>query len=170
MIAFSDEGPDFEPEDPLLVMRPPHEHLAPPPGRYEEIRRGATRRRILRTAVVASATCAVAALLAVPFLRGALQDPAPRTVPLAPPPASSPTTRPTPAESAPVPLSPRPDARSSASTPTAPARPPAATASPSAVPSSTPTERRPLLPTTRPPTAAPSTNPTRSRATTSAAR
>ncbi|MYV38339.1 hypothetical protein GT030_05515 [Streptomyces sp. SID1328] len=167
MIAYSDEGPDFEPDDPLVIMRPPHEHLAPPPGRYEEFRRGAARRRILRTAVIASATCAVGALLAVPFLRSAPQDRAPRTVPLAPPPASSPTVRPTPAESDPPNPSPRPDARSSTRTPTRPARPPAATPSPSAVPSSavpssTPTEHRPLLPTPRRRTAAPSTNPTRS--------
>ncbi|WP_078858319.1 hypothetical protein [Streptomyces sp. NRRL F-2799] len=159
MITYSDDDPDFGPDDPLaVILRPPSEHLAPPPGRYEEIRRGAARRRIVRTALVTSATCAVAALLAVPFLRGAVQDPAPRTVPLAPPPASSPTAQPAPAESDPVHLSPRPDARSSTNVPTQPA----ATASPSAVPSATPTEHRPLLPTPRSHTAAPSTDPTRS--------
>ncbi|MFK4111257.1 hypothetical protein [Streptomyces sp. NPDC002176] len=161
MITYSDDGPDFEPDDPLaVIMRPPSGHLAPPPGRYEEIRRGAARRRFLRTAVVAGATCAAVALLAVPVLRGALQDPVSPTVPLAPPPASSPTAPPTPAESAPV--SPRPDARSSTSTPTRPARPTAVTASPSALPSATPTERR--SPPPNPRTAAPSTDPTPSSA------
>lgn len=159
MITYNDDGPDFEPDDPLaVIMRPPSEHLAPPLGRYEEIRRGAARRRILRAVVGAGATCTVAALLAIPLLRTAHQDPTPPTVPLAPPPASSPPALPTPTESAPVSVTPRPSSRPSTGTTPIPTRPPAATASPSAVPSAASTERGPSAPTTRPRMAAPSTD------------
>ncbi|MEU9992470.1 hypothetical protein AB0E10_37840 [Streptomyces sp. NPDC048045] len=165
MITYSDDGPDFEPDDPLaVIMRPPSEHLAPPPGRFEEIRRGAARRRILRAVAGAGATCTVAALLALPLLRTAHHEPASPAVPLAPPPASSPTTPPAPAESAPVSVTPRPSARPSRSTAPVPTRPPAATASPSAVPSTAPTQHRPWAPTPRSRTAAPSTHPARTDA------
>ncbi|MEU0009296.1 hypothetical protein ABZ079_34910 [Streptomyces sp. NPDC006314] len=150
MITYNDDGPDFDPDDPLaVIMRPPSEHLAPPPGRYDEIRRGAARRRILRAAVGAGATCAVAALLAVPLLRTTHQEPASPTAPLAPPPASSPAAVPTPAESAPVGVTPRPSARPSTGTTTVPTRPPATAASPSAARSTTPTEPPPSAPTSR---------------------
>jgi hypothetical protein len=139
LITYDDDGPDFEPDEPLaVIMRPPAKHLAPPPGRYEEIRRGAARRRILRAAVTAGATCTVAALLAIPLLRAPHQDPASPTVPLAPPPASSPTAPPSPAESAPPSVTPRPSARPSTRR-TIPTRPRATTASPPAVRSTTPT-------------------------------
>ncbi|MEU9399792.1 hypothetical protein [Streptomyces sp. NPDC048242] len=163
MTTFGDDGPDFGPEDPLaVIMRPPATHLAPPPGRYEEIRRGAARRRILRAAVGAGATCAVAALFAVPLLRTTHQAPATPTVPLAPPPASSPRAVPTPAASAP----PRATPGTARVTPTFPARRTAAPTSPSAVPSgrdfSAPAA--PAVPSARPRGAAPSAAPTRSEA------
>ncbi|MDX2766367.1 hypothetical protein [Streptomyces europaeiscabiei] len=45
MITRPDEGPDFEPDDPLtVILRPPADRLGPPPGRYETIRRTAVRR------------------------------------------------------------------------------------------------------------------------------
>ncbi|MET7290289.1 hypothetical protein [Streptomyces sp. NPDC005573] len=169
MITYSDEGPDFEPDDPLaVIMRPPSEHLAPPLGRYEEIRRGAARRRMLRAAVGAGAACAVAALFAVPFLRTAQQEHVSPVVPLAPPPASSPSAPPSPAASAPPRATPRPGARPSAGPTTTPARTPAGTAAPSAVPSAVPGQgqRRTSPPTPRSRTAAPSTAPTRSGAAT----
>lgn len=162
MITYSDDGPDFEPDDPLaVIMRPASERLAPPPGRYEEIRRGAARRRILRAAIGAGATCTVAALLAIPLLRTAHQDPPSPTVPVAPPPASSITAPPTPAESAPVSGTPRPSDRPSTGT-TLPPRPPATTASPSAAPTATAPERRTSAPTAHSPRAVPTTEPARS--------
>ncbi|MEU1520042.1 hypothetical protein ABZ490_49370 [Streptomyces sp. NPDC005811] len=94
-----DDGPDLDrpdPDDPLtVILRPAAGHLAPPPGRYEQIRRGASRRRLLRTAAGVGATCAVAALAVLLPLRLTAHDaPARPTVPLAPPPASSPSTGP----------------------------------------------------------------------------
>ncbi|WP_460069999.1 hypothetical protein [Streptomyces sp. YKOK-I1] len=100
-----DDGPDLDrpdPDDPLtVILRPAAGRLAPPPGRYEEIRRGASRRRLLRTAAGVGATCAVAALAVLLPLRLTAHDaPARPTVPLAPPPASSPSTGPDPSPSA----------------------------------------------------------------------
>ncbi|MYS52208.1 hypothetical protein GTW46_19415, partial [Streptomyces sp. SID6013] len=47
-------GPDGD--DPLLVLlRPGADFLGPPPGRYEAIRRRASRRRLLRAAAGAAA-------------------------------------------------------------------------------------------------------------------
>ncbi|MFF4589957.1 hypothetical protein [Streptomyces sp. NPDC001388] len=91
-----DDGPDLDrpdPDDPLtVVLRPAHGHLAPPPGRYAEIRRGAARRRVLRAAAGVGATCAVAALAVLLPLRLTAHDaPVRPAVPLAPPPASSPS-------------------------------------------------------------------------------
>lgn len=104
MITHSDEGPDFDPEDPLTVLlRPPVEYLGAPPGHYEAIRRGAARRRVLRAAAGVGATCAVAFLVALPFRMSASDGPAPPSVPLAPPPATSaPSTAP-PVSAAPSP-------------------------------------------------------------------
>ncbi|MGV9645734.1 hypothetical protein ACWDSB_31550, partial [Streptomyces sp. NPDC003514] len=43
------DGRALADDDPLVVvLRPPSEHLAPPPGRYEAIRRRASRRRLAR--------------------------------------------------------------------------------------------------------------------------
>ncbi|MGW4195036.1 hypothetical protein [Streptomyces sp. NPDC005004] len=159
MTTYSDDGPDFDPDDPLaVILRPPTAHLAPPPGRYEEIRRGATRRRVLRAAAGAGATCALAALLAVPLLRTTHEPPATPTVPLAPPPATSPPAVPTPAASdAPGPVT---------QTPTGPTRRTSSPTSPSAVPSgrdfSVPSV--PVVPTARSRGAAPSADPGRSEA------
>ncbi|MEV0736327.1 hypothetical protein AB0I51_10200 [Streptomyces sp. NPDC050549] len=96
-----DEGreSDFALDDPLTVILRPSsaEYLGPPPGRYESIRRGAHRRRLLRAAAGAGATCAVLVLAALPFRLAHHDSPVTPTVPLAPPPASSsPTTPPTP--------------------------------------------------------------------------
>jgi hypothetical protein len=95
LITHSDEGPDIDPEDPLTVLlQPPARHLGPPPGRYRAIRRGAARRRILKAAAGAALTCGVAALAILP-LRLSASDTRPSPVaPLAPPPASSPSTLP----------------------------------------------------------------------------
>ncbi|WP_030944811.1 hypothetical protein, partial [Streptomyces sp. NRRL S-646] len=108
MITHSDEGPDFDPDDPLTVLlRPPAEYLGAPPGRYEEIRRGASRRRLLRAAAGAALTCGVAALVVLPLHLTASNGPASPAVPLAPPPASSPSTLP-PSTTAPAPVTPAP--------------------------------------------------------------
>ena len=140
MITHSDEGPDFDPDDPLTVLlRPPAEHLGAPPGRYEEIRRGASRRRLLRAAAGVALTCGVAALAVLPLHLTASDGPASPVVPLAPPPASSPSTLP-PSTTAPAPVTPAPSASPSPSTnpSTVPDRPSAPrTAEPSA--SSVPT-------------------------------
>ncbi|MFI2507155.1 hypothetical protein [Streptomyces sp. NPDC018972] len=113
MITHSDDGPEFEPDDPLaVILRPASDHLGPPPGRFEEIRRGAARRRLVRTAVGAGLTCAVAALIVLPLQSSAPDRPVSPTVPLAPPPVSSPSVTPAPsaspepAEARPTPLAP----------------------------------------------------------------
>ena len=135
MITHSDEGPDFDPDDPLTVLlRPPAEHLGAPPGRYEEIRRGASRRRLLRAAAGAALTCGVAALVVLPLHLTASDGPASPAVPLDPPPASSPSTLP-PSTTAPAPVTPAPSATPSPSThPNRPAAPRTAEPSASSVP------------------------------------
>ncbi|WP_405863779.1 hypothetical protein OG407_36260 [Streptomyces sp. NBC_01515] len=91
-----DEGHDIDPDDPLTVILRPSsaEYLGPPTGRYETIRRGANRRRLLRATVGAGATCAVIVLAALPFRLAHHDSPTTPTVPLAPPPASSSPTPP----------------------------------------------------------------------------
>ncbi|MEV7014867.1 hypothetical protein [Streptomyces sp. NPDC093991] len=122
MITHADEGPEFEPDDPLAeLLRPTSDHLGPPPGRFEAVRRRAARRRLLRTTVGAGLTCAVAVLVALPLQNVTTSDrPVSPTVPLAPPPLTgspSPTTGPTvpprPSESA-VDTRPAPDVSASA--------------------------------------------------------
>ncbi|WP_234534342.1 hypothetical protein [Streptomyces shenzhenensis] len=103
MITRFDDEPEFDgPDDPLaVILRPPSAHLGPPPGRYEEIRRAASRRRLVRAAAGAGVTCAVAVLVALPLHLTASSPPTTPTVPLAPPavrptaperPSASPTT------------------------------------------------------------------------------
>ncbi|MEV5953270.1 hypothetical protein AB0M11_05705 [Streptomyces sp. NPDC051987] len=106
---FDDEPGSDSPDDPLaVILRPPAVHLGAPPGRYEEIRRAASRRRLVRTAAGAGVTCAVAACVALSLHLAAPAAPASPRPPLAPP-AVSPTDpqRPSPSPS-PVQPSPRP--------------------------------------------------------------
>ncbi|MFF8194579.1 hypothetical protein ACF05L_27790 [Streptomyces bobili] len=104
MITHADDagdGTDRAPDDPLtVILRPPSGHLAPPPGHFEAVRRGAVRRRLLRTAVGVGVTCAVATLAVLPLRLGGSEAPTVPTVPMAPPPASSPSAVPTPSASA----------------------------------------------------------------------
>ncbi|MFC8828365.1 hypothetical protein ACFT9I_23810 [Streptomyces sp. NPDC057137] len=97
MTTRADDGPEFDPDDPLaVILRPPSDCLGPPPRRYETIRRSASRRRLLRAAAGVGLSCAAAALVALPFHLATTSDgPAPPTVPLAPPPASSYSPEPT---------------------------------------------------------------------------
>ncbi|MER7997711.1 hypothetical protein [Streptomyces sp. NPDC095613] len=130
MITPADEGRDHEPDDPLaLVLRPPSDHLAPPPGRYETIRRTAARRRLLRAGAAVGASCAVAALIVLPLRLSAQVAPAPPAVPLAPPPPPSrepaapvPSASPRPAEKGPT-TDDRPTDPSRTSGPGSPAEP-----------------------------------------------
>ncbi|MFF5606858.1 hypothetical protein ACFY65_10825 [Streptomyces cellulosae] len=123
MITHADEGPEFEPDDPLAeLLRPTSDHLGPPPGRFETIRRRAARRRLVRTTVGAGLTCAVALLVALPLQNATTTSdrPVSPTDPLAPPPlTSSPTpprtTGPTPEPAeTPADARPTPAARESA--------------------------------------------------------
>lgn len=136
MITHSDDGPEFEPDDPLaVILRPTSDYLGPPAGRYEAIRRGAARRRLLRTAAGVGLTCAVAALVALPLRLATPEAPTSPAVPLAPPPASSPSAPPSPSASASSgPVSPRP-------TRATPTRPPTGTTVPTREPSATPSAR-----------------------------
>ncbi|WP_282701005.1 hypothetical protein [Streptomyces sp. CC219B] len=137
MITPADDGPDVDPDDPLVVvLRPPAEFLGPPPGRYEAIRRGAARRKLRRAAVGAGLVCAVAALVVLPLRVTSPEAPPQPTVPLAPPPASSPPASPPDPSVAPEPL---PSEAPSAATPTVvpqspgPSLPTDVTADPAAV-------------------------------------
>lgn len=108
-----DDGPDLDPADPLTVILRPTAagHLGPPPGRYEEIRRGAVRRRLLRTAAGAGAACGIAALaVLLPLHLTASDGPARPVVPLAPPPVSGAPSAAPPSPS-PVPTTGRPTER-----------------------------------------------------------
>ncbi|MGW1505301.1 hypothetical protein ACWCQW_43720 [Streptomyces mirabilis] len=120
MITHSDEGPDFEPDDPLaVILRPASDYLGPPPGHYEAIRRGAARRRLLRTAVGVGSVCAVAALVALPIRLSTSQAPASPTVPLAPPSEGRPSSVPASPSASPVPSDPTrtPESRTASPTP-----------------------------------------------------
>ncbi|GAA3819321.1 hypothetical protein GCM10022403_060970 [Streptomyces coacervatus] len=143
MITHSDEGPDFDPDDPLtVILQPPAEYLGAPPGRYEEIRRGASRRRLLRAAAGAALTCGVAALVVLPLHLTTAGRPASPTVPLAPPPASSRSTTTPPSTTAPAPVTPSPSARPTTTptrTPGTRTAEPSVTSVPSLVQSAAPT-------------------------------
>ncbi|MDJ0466963.1 hypothetical protein [Streptomyces sp. H27-C3] len=136
MITHSDDGPDFEPDDPLAgILRPTSDYLGPPVGRYEEIRRGASRRRLLRAAAGVGLSCVAAACIALPLLLTTPGAPVSPTVPLAPPTASSPSTGPTPPAS-PERVNPRPSEPSRTDSPATPSNPAVSTGS---VPSAKPT-------------------------------
>ncbi|MEU6194733.1 hypothetical protein [Streptomyces sp. NPDC047061] len=147
MTTRFDDEPEFDgPDDPLaVILRPPAAHLGPPPGRYEEIRRSAGRRRLVRTVAGAGVTCAVAVGVALSLHLTAPAAPHSPQVPLAPP-TVSPTAPHHPSGSpAPATPSPRPSvAPTQRGTTQAPARGPSAAAStvPSAV-RGTPSEYRP---------------------------
>ncbi|MFC9609047.1 hypothetical protein ACFTTN_37235 [Streptomyces niveus] len=140
MTTRPDDGPEFEPDDPLAVLlRPTSDRLVPPPHRYEAIRRSAARRRLLRTATGVGLSCAAAALVALPLHLATTSDaPASPTVPLAPPPPTSsspvPTERPSHA-----PVTPRPSGvGESGSSPTPEGRAPSDV--PSRMPMATPSQ------------------------------
>ncbi|WP_217234608.1 hypothetical protein [Streptomyces sp. AC555_RSS877] len=143
MITHSDEGPEFEPDDPLaVILRPASDYLGPPAGRYAAIRRRAARRRLVRAAAGVGVTCAVAALAALPFRLATHEGPATPSVPLAPPPASSPSVPPDPSAT-PVPggSAPTTGAPSQAPTPSGPAGTSVPAGSPSPTAASQVTER-----------------------------
>ncbi|MEY9992881.1 hypothetical protein ABIE67_004913 [Streptomyces sp. V4I8] len=86
---FDDDAddPELSPDDPLaVILRPPSDHLAPPPGSYDAIRRRATRRRVIRAAIGTAVTCAAALLVALPLDPGTSNGP----------PSPAPPSRPTP--------------------------------------------------------------------------
>ncbi|MES4904745.1 MULTISPECIES: hypothetical protein [unclassified Streptomyces] len=107
MTTRLDDGPEYEPDDPLaVILRPTTDHLSPPPGRYEAIRRTAARRRLLRTAAGVGLACAAAALVALPLnlvTRETHKSPAPPTVPLVPPATNGRTAPATPKPKQPTP-------------------------------------------------------------------
>ncbi|MGY1498701.1 hypothetical protein ACW4TU_19250 [Streptomyces sp. QTS52] len=116
-----DEDPDFgpidptasdhDPDDPLLVLLgPAPAYLGAPLGRFEEIRRTATRRRRTRTAAGVGMVCAVAALIALPLNLTTAESPRSPTVPQAPPAATSPSAPPADGSptAAPTPATPQP--------------------------------------------------------------
>ncbi|WP_330288897.1 hypothetical protein [Streptomyces sp. NBC_00576] len=105
---FDPPGPDHDPDDPLLILlAPTPTYLGAAPGRYEEIRRTATRRRRVRTAAGVGMVCAVAALIALPLnLMTSSETPRSPTVPMAPPVPTSPATPP--ADRSPSPATPQP--------------------------------------------------------------
>lgn len=87
--------PGHDPDDPLLVLLgPAPAYLGAPPGRYEEIRRTAVRRRRIRTAAGVGMVCAVAGLIALPLNLMTSHSPRSPTVPQAPPISTSPSTPP----------------------------------------------------------------------------
>ncbi|MER6084609.1 hypothetical protein [Streptomyces sp. NPDC001833] len=108
MTTRFDDEPGFDgPDDPLaVILRPPAAHLGAPPGRYEEIRRAASRRRLVRTAAGAGVTCAVAVCVALSVHLTAPAAPHSPQVPLAPPIVSP--TAPHHASGSPTPVPPRP--------------------------------------------------------------
>lgn len=151
---LDDDGPEFDPDDPLaVILRPNADYLGPPVGRYEAVRRRASRRRLLRTSagVGVGLACAVGVLVALPFRATVTDAPTSPTVPLAPPrvsgaPSSTPTPTPSTAPStastpsaSPVPESLQP----SLAAPADPSAPTPAAASPTAVPAPVPTDDAP---------------------------
>ncbi|WP_128433901.1 hypothetical protein [Streptomyces cyaneus] len=151
------DGTELSPDDPLaVILRPSSDYLAPPAGSYRAIRRRASRRRLVRTAIGAGVTCAVAVLVALPLQLGTSEGPTSPAPPLAPPPASNRTTPPAPS-AIPTPSASSP--RSASPTPTVPSE--SATSEPTANPR-TDESRTPSSPAV--PTSAPSTTPTFPRA------
>lgn len=144
MITRPDDDPDLDPDDPLtILLRPPADHLGPPPGRYEAIRRGATRRKLLRAAAGAALTCGVAALAILPLRLTASDAPTSPTVPLAPPPATSPPSTPL-LSPTPEPVDPSTGTTSPTAVPTSASEPPSeARTTPSASPSIAPSAEAP---------------------------
>ncbi|MGW1627576.1 hypothetical protein [Streptomyces sp. NPDC002172] len=147
MTTRFDDEPGFDgPDDPLaVILRPPAAHLGAPPGRYEEIRRAASRRRLVRTAAGAGVTCAVAVSVALSLHLTAPAAPASPQVPLAPPAVTHPAPHrpsgsPTPATPSPSP-SVAPTQRETTQAPTRGSSAPAS-ATPSAV-RDIPSEDRP---------------------------
>ncbi|MEV6420579.1 hypothetical protein [Streptomyces sp. NPDC051662] len=134
MTTRFDDGPEFEPDDPLaVILRPSSDSLGPPAGRYEAIRRAAARRRLLRTASRVGMACVVAALIVLPLRLAAPESPASPTVPLAPPTVRGPSTPP-PSQAPPT----KPDLVTPSPEPTATqsAGPPSERDAPDAIPSS----------------------------------
>ncbi|WP_329391552.1 hypothetical protein [Streptomyces sp. NBC_01716] len=141
MTTRADDGPEFDPDDPIaVILRPTSDSLGPPPRRYETIRRSAARRRLLRTAAGAGLSCAALALVALPLHLATTSDgPASPTVPLAPPPATRTSPDPAPPQVTPRPSgttgppesAPAPSARTRETTPTRGSVPRAPTATPS---------------------------------------
>ncbi|MFJ9561275.1 hypothetical protein ACIRQQ_14715 [Streptomyces fuscichromogenes] len=137
MTTRFDDEPEFDgPDDPLaVILRPPAAHLGAPPGRYEEIRRAASRRRFVRTAAGTGVTCAVAACVALSLHLAGPSVPASPQLPLAPP-AGSPTaprhpaTSPAPADPSPSPSLAPTQGRSTEPTPRTPTRSTTRTSSP----------------------------------------
>ncbi|MFD3913106.1 hypothetical protein [Streptomyces sp. NPDC058603] len=113
MTTRCDDGPEFEPDDPLAVIlrSSSSDTLGPPVGQYEAIRRAAVHRRLVRTAARAGMVCVVAVLVVLPLRLAASGSPASPTVPLAPPPMRGPSLPPPPQTPAtpPAPVVPRPD-------------------------------------------------------------
>ncbi|MFB8351169.1 hypothetical protein [Streptomyces niveus] len=140
MTTRPDDGPEFEPDDPLAVLlRPTSDRLVPPPHRYEAIRRSAARRRLLRTAAGVGLSCAAAALVVLPLHLATTSDaPASPTVPLAPPPPANSSPVPTEPPSH-APVTPRPSGvGESGSSPTPEGRAPSDV--PSRMPMATPSQ------------------------------
>ncbi|MGW7205200.1 hypothetical protein [Streptomyces sp. NPDC054837] len=156
MITRPDDDPGLDPDDPLtILLRPPADHLGPPAGRYEAIRRGATRRKLLRAAAGTAVVCGLAAAVLLPFRLSTSEAPASPAVPLAPPPASSSPTAPS---STLPPSDGRPSDGQPSAVPSAPATsvpvsPDVPSASPSTAPTATATAEP--TPTEQPPTEQP---------------
>ncbi|MEU5890790.1 hypothetical protein ABZ835_28665 [Streptomyces sp. NPDC047461] len=159
MITRPDDDPDLDPDDPLtILLRPPADHLGPPAGRYEAIRRGATRRKLLRAAAGTAVVCGLAAAVLLPLRLSTSEAPASPAVPLAPPPASSSPTAPSPTlpPSDGRPSTGQPSTGQPSAVPSAPATSvPVSPDVPSATPSTAPTATAEPTPTAQPPTEQP---------------
>ncbi|MEH0419530.1 hypothetical protein [Streptomyces sp. B21-083] len=142
-----DEDPEFDPttadhdpDDPLLILLGPASaapsYLGAPPGRYEEIRRTATRRRRTRVAAGVGVACTIAALIVLPLNLTTAQSPRAPTLPQAPPPASIPVTPPVDRSPTSSPATPQPSEPATSD----PAVPDEVPSGASAAPSQTPAE------------------------------